>query len=291
MNNRILYKIALLLTSLILALTPLPIWAASCVVLTCCNVGMFSSFMSVLGMLDYYDTDHLSGAKVDFGVDGSFGLYHDPSLGPNWWDYYFEPIDLGQHNGEPIYTLNGPQGSDFAMHIEFQVPRKRANWLISRYVHVKPHILEKVDNFVLKNFLKDATIGIHFRGTDKEEAPRAAYEAFNEYIEVWRIIFDQPNAKIFIATDDQGFLNYMNALYPNQVVSYECFRSSDGQPVHFVGRDNYKKGEEALIDCLLLSRCNVLIKSSSNLSLCSAYFNPDMPMVHMTTRPWHEPLE
>ena len=38
-------------------------------------------------------------------------------------------------------------------------------------------------------------------------------------------------------------------------------------------KNNYKKGEDALMDCLLLSRCSFLLKSSSALSQFAVYFN------------------
>ena len=40
--------------------------------------------------------------------------------------------------------------------------------------------------------------------------------------------------------------------------------------------DNYKKGEDALVDALLLSCANFIIKPASALSEFSVYFNPDL---------------
>ena len=41
----------------------------------------------------------------------------------------------------------------------------------------------------------------------------------------------------------------------------------------------FQKGEDAVLDCLLLSRCQVLIRTASNLSQCSALINPDVPEI------------
>ena len=41
--------------------------------------------------------------------------------------------------------------------------------------------------------------------------------------------------------------------------------------------NNYQKGLDAVIDCLLLSRTQFLIRTASNLSLCAAMFNSRVP--------------
>lgn len=100
--------------------------------------------------------------------------------------------------------------------------------------------------------------------------------------------------KVFIATDEQSLLDYMTLHYPSKVIYYEgSERSINGVCVHLSGHGGspYKKGEDALIDCLLLSKTDIILKTSSNLSLCATYFNPDIPVVHITARHWHPPLE
>jgi hypothetical protein len=46
-----------------------------------------------------------------------------------------------------------------------------------------------------------------------------------------------------------------------------------------LGEGNYRKGEEALINCLLLSRCCALIRTTSFLSAWASIFNPALPIV------------
>ena len=38
-----------------------------------------------------------------------------------------------------------------------------------------------------------------------------------------------------------------------------------------------REGLDAVVDCLLLSRAHTLIRTASNLSLCSTLFNPSLP--------------
>ena len=76
----------------------------------------------------------------------------------------------------------------------------------------------------------------------------------------------------------------MNYVFGDKVCFYSSQRSKDGKPVHYNSEDPYRVGEEALIDCLLLSRTNLLVRTSSNLSLCARYFNPSIPSIEVSVR-------
>ena len=66
------------------------------------------------------------------------------------------------------------------------------------------------------------------------------------------------NFTIFVATDEEPFLQFMKTKFRRRLVYYkDAYRSDDGQPLHFnQALSAYKKGEDALLDCLLLSKCN-----------------------------------
>ena len=70
----------------------------------------------------------------------------------------------------------------------------------------------------------------------------------------------------------------MHVRFPGQLLVRDMFRSRDGRPIDVVNTDNnYQKGLDAVIDCLLLSRTQFLIRTASNLSLCAAMFNSRVP--------------
>jgi len=61
-------------------------------------------------------------------------------------------------------------------------------------------------------------------------------------------------------------------------------RSATNQVVHTgPNRNPYECGEASIIDCILLSQTNVLIRTASNLSECSRYFNPELPVIIVGT--------
>ena len=261
-------------------------------IVTCgADCGMFRTFASLTGLLHLYDLGYYGGLKVDCGLDG---LYYDAAYGPNWWEYYFEPISIGDEtNTIPVLTANGPVGIDCAMLTEFQLNKKQVNEIINKYIRIKPYIQNKINDYVNSHFRTSFVIGVHYRGTDKSiEAPRVTYQAMASLISKEAKKHKRKSVKVFIATDEQPFLAYMKKLYPAHVVSYEdAIHSTSATPIHKTVGQKYKKGEDALMDCLLLSKCHVLIKTSSNLSLVSTYFNPLMPVIHASQRPWKAPIE
>lgn len=245
------------------------------------SLGMFAAANQVLGQLYMFETGQLprvSGLTVDFDT---YGLYYDPSRGPNWWTYYFEPIYIGK-KARLVYPTKKQYTAGWKRRMF--ITKETAAQLVKKYIHIKPHIQQKIDEFTSKYFLDYYTIGIHYRGTDKaKEAPRIEYETVFEEIE--KQIPQEEHYVLFIATDEADFLEEARKKYPNRVVAIDAQRSnSGGLGVHFANKNNYTIGEEALIDACLLSKCDILIRTSSNLSLWSTYFNPDLPVVLLNHR-------
>ena len=159
---------------------------------------------------------------------------------------------------------------------------EHAHRLFKTYYRVKDRIQSYVDNFVATEFTGDGVIGLHFRGTDKksEADPVDWSRCFRS---VMKLATDRPEMKkVFISSDDPRFIDWFvreaNCSL-SVIVHPDEERSRDGQPVHktAVG-SNYWKGFEALVNCLLLSRCAALIRTASFLSGWSSVFNPELPI-------------
>jgi hypothetical protein len=239
------------------------------------NMGMFAAALEILGQLLIYETQDpvkIEGLLVDFGT---YGLYYDPEHGPNWWNYFFEPVRVGEW--EKAISLNKKDYFQ-AFKKRKQLTRIQAAELVKKYIRVKKHFLEKVEEFVSRHFDDVYVIGVHYRGTDKRrEAPRVSYE------EIFQAIVDHlpknREWRIFAATDEQPFLEEINRAFPGSIIACEAHRSINEKGIHFCRENPYAVGEEALMDALLLSRCDLLIRTSSNLSLWSTYLNPVLPTI------------
>ncbi len=247
------------------------------------GTGMFAVLDEALTLVAGYEWGYFSSIEINFE---KMGLYYDAAHGANWWTYYFSPIKIGEQKVHPQKISS--VSYDTILHPETsKINRLEANQLIKKYFHIKSHIKKMTDQFVKDNFDNHYIIGIHYRGTDKiSEAPRVSYEKTTE--ELNRVIetLNEKDYRIFVATDEAAFLKHIKTKFPRKIIyNKEAIRSLDGKPVHFDDSQNkYEIGENALIDCLLLSRTNILIRTSSNLSRWSTYFNPHIPVIEISKR-------
>jgi len=251
--------------------------------------GMFSIFDDVFDLIKRYEIGHYKGIEVDFDDQG---LYYEPSRGKNWWSYYCKPVSIGKKNNiKKIMYPNKPRYIIFLKKEDMH--RKEIFNSIQKYFQVKPNIQTKIDVFEKENFKDYFVISVHYRGTDKKaEASHVPYEKVPE--EIFKVMktYGNKKYKIFVATDEQAFLNYMITLFGDRVCyNKDALRSTNGKPIHKDKNfSRYKCGEDAIIDCILLSKGSYLIRTSSNLSRWSTYFNPNIPGVKLNSQFLYEKI-
>jgi hypothetical protein len=216
-------------------------------------------------------------------------FYRSPARGKNWFAYYFghnriDPTERElaslKKRGKIIRIEGRNHINEFArgdasreIANEFSTFAE-ARRLFAKYFHIKPEVSARVDEFAASNFDPAGQLGMHFRGTDHHRESEfvdkrlmvdAAIEHFAAY------------ESIFIATDEPQFADYVRSLLPGKrLLTYRA------EPVEHHTRDsgdNYRKGLHAVIDCLLLARCQALIKTPSALSAWSKLFGPDLDLV------------
>ena len=244
------------------------------------EAGLFSVFNDVLALLKFYDLGYYQGIEVDFGERG---IYYDPKIGPNWWNYYCEPICYG----EKINIQSVIGDVPFSRHCEAEkhTTREEGYYLINKYIRWKPELQQKIDQLQDHLFQDRYIIGVHYRGTDKmEEARIVPYKKVLSKI-IKHLKEKVPSHyKIFVATDEEPFLNYLKSYFGEKVCCTDAMRATTKIPIHLNNSDPYKCGEEAIIDAVLLSRTNFLIRTSSNLSFWSLFLNPNLPVVELNHR-------
>ncbi len=227
------------------------------------ETGMFGMVNYVVSILSAYERNKIDELIIDFDHRG---VFYEEERGPNWWEYYFAPIRLQQHNERKLHLDGLPEREAY-----FQ--------LISKYVKFKPFLIEEANTFARRHFQTKYLIGIHFRGTDKHiEAKRTPYIKIKHEID--RLIAKKKLRffKIFVATDESAFLDFICEKYPNRVITANAKRSDNRmQPLHFTDIERFERGKEAIIDCLLLSKCDYLIRTASNLSATATFINPKLP--------------
>ncbi len=154
---------------------------------------------------------------------------------------------------------------------------KSANKLLFENYTVSDSLKSEMDEFINANFKNVKVLGVHYRGTDKEgEAPRLQEDLL--FHEIQKFI-ESGYSKIFISTDEIAVLDKVKRNFHQVPVIYrkDAFRSADGDQFHRK-QENPKEliNHDALMNILLLSQTDFLIKTASIMSDCCFIFNPSL---------------
>ena len=237
-----------------------------------------------------------------FGLRPAVSLsspFYTSRKGDNWLTYHFEGCALPE--GQESLSADGVRISRVSTigHLGMptnygeQMTLDDANRLLRKNLNVKKEIQDYVDSFIARHFSSKQVVGVHYRGTDKgAEAPPVTFEDVART--VWAYLRVNPVVEaIFVASDEEKFIDRMREEFSQvDVICHDdTLRSRDGTAAHtrVVERENYLKGREALINCLLLSRCKALIRTASFLSGWSSVFNPRLPVI-MLNQPYDNKL-
>lgn len=157
-----------------------------------------------------------------------------------------------------------------------------AHDLFFEYFDISYVILDKVD--AIYDLFGKKTLGIHFRGTDKhKEADYISQENVIKNIMAFLTIENDFDT-IFIAADEESFISKIkqacldkkkyNLIFTNSI------RSHNKNPIH-LHNTGIVLAQEAMIDSLLLSKCNYVIKTSSCLSDWVKIWNPSIEVYNL----------
>lgn len=242
--------------------------------------GLGADFNNVLSLLHLYEMGLCAGVETDYQKTGN---YYDPRYGENWWNYYFEPLKVGNEQGSSICEhksfANGALSSLVAT-------REENFELIQKYIRIKPHILERVQVFEQNFFTAPFVLGVFHRGTDKHiDATTISYDEVGEKVEkmLKMVPFPRSDYSLFVTSDEERFIPYMENRFGPILYLKNKFRAEDATPIHFNHANPYQSGEDALVDCLLFSKTDLMMRMHSNLSDLSTFFSPKTPEILMNT--------
>ena len=187
----------------------------------------------------------------------------------NAWEYYFRQtssVPLREvYASRHVFFCDGkyPAGFNFSV---TSIPGSREAF--DRHVKILPDIENSVRIWMEK--FGTRTLGIHFRGQEQNRTPEHPFGPTKRQIldAARRLIREGNFDRIFLVTEDQGYLDLFRRKFGNAVIATDSFRTRGEnayrvwpRPLH-----RYILGREVLVDALLLSRCQALITSGSNVS-------------------------
>ncbi len=167
----------------------------------------------------------------------------------------------------------------------------KANKIFDKYFKFNDFIINEVNKLNINN----KTLGVHYRGTDKNyDTSQANFITTKEMVLiVTDYIKNNDVEKIFCCSDEQVFINEVTRLFPNKVIQYKQLRSPEAvnYGLFRYGQNNVNKDfltNACIIDMLALSKCKTVIKSSSALSCFSKILNPSLQLYTVSAMkyPW-----
>ncbi len=203
----------------------------------------------------------------------------------NVWEYYFEQpckISLDEVYKSKNVILSGWKLSDD--------PSKKPDidyydhdytYDIFKYAPIKKYILDIADNKIFSDDIANM-IGVFIRGTDYthlkpaghavQPSKEMAAEKVDEFLKKY------PASKIFLATEDEGILNFFKARYKDLIYTTDenVIKNYSGQNYltdEIKGVNKYKFGLDYLVKMICLANCKYLIASLAAGSFFAELFN------------------
>ncbi len=229
------------------------------------NYNIFQQLAIVVGLLDKYEEKEYAGLKVDFGTDGK---YYSRFLGNNWWEYFFKKVEVGDTHKERCRIKKFEKTALSCS--TFQFDTERAHYLIQKYIFIQPKIVKEIAAFETEYLNDSFTIGVNYikNNTSAYSVPTVQYKLIYEILLVHLV--EKPNVKIFVHTNDARFYAFLKVKHPDNVMRYK-------EETNFELPAD--EAEHELINCLLLSKADLLICTPSRFSLTVSQFNPSLPMI------------
>lgn len=263
--------------------------------------GFFAEMNKVLGALIYHDNLGIRRCHVQW-THGFFPYKDDPD--GNAWDLYFEPIENQTiHDDEVTQQVGGTDSHEihdqvcvahWTRYDDYLPYRTHVNSILQKYIKVKQHILDEVEEFYQQHLQGKVCIGVHVRNAraHQHEAPHGhpGYHVYQH--EINQILAQHPHDEviIFFASDSHKAVNYFKSIYGDKLVHLDTYRAQgDEDPALMYENGNYwyshpqeyhqrkpgyRGGKGILMDCLLLAKCDYFIHITSSVATNVCFFNP-----------------
>lgn len=257
--------------------------------------------------IQYYS--HNYGSYPNFNVIGDLiELNYIPSV--NKTNNQFEELNCLAGLCRKICG-NQTSNEDTTLFSSYKDDFKLANQYFFKYFKFNQEIINVTNKFV-EQFVNKKVLGLHYRGTDKNKVKWVTHINIDEFIKIIDYHLEKNNYNIiFISTDDNNFINAMNEKYIGnyEILFYDELKNEENNNSIHLNRlalmenkvkeiknnigniekmieleNNLKKEtlinkfllQNVIINSLILSKCDCVLKTHSQVSAYSKIFNPDL---------------
>jgi hypothetical protein len=210
----------------------------------------------------------------------------------NCWEYYFEQekIDSNEQfiktNSKALGKIGYANGDDFLYPENFINIKNK----FYKSFHLKPYIIERLDDFYFKNLQNKITLGVQIRLTDMIKHHKVS--GLDTYIKkIKEILTIHPEIEqVFVSTDDNNSIDVLKKSIDKRVIYYEDMFRADSSNPHTNPYDRYnslreyhkyKLALEGILEIFTLSKCDYMLKADvSALSMVASILSENIKKVY-----------
>lgn len=177
---------------------------------------------------------------------------------------------------------------DYGLYNPTKQCREYVNSLIKKYIKLNDVVQEKLEKFYIDNIQNKNVIGIHCRHGHGMRAAQG-HKPLKKYLKITSQYIDaNPDCRVFVCSESGDIVSKFREAFGKRVFSYSSLLCKGRVEFNIPQRKVNKllrlnkpvagplPGEEAIIDCILLSRCNLMVHGISNLSSAAMYWNVNL---------------
>jgi len=236
------------------------------------NAGFFSCLLGII----YYAFVNIKNDCVPYILWQNPKYMNNPN--DNVFDYFFDQKNVLISNNCKIINENGlrindilklAKSNNFTFREQMNIMFYKVCKLNNNYRYIIDEYCNKYD--IINKF------GIHIRRTDRYVGGKGLIYAGPNLDLINKYLINKNINNLYLATDCTDTHNlFSNNFNCN---SYASIRSNGIKGIHdnnYITNGNKIKGEEALIESYLLSKCKYLIRTTSNFTIFSLILNPQL---------------
>lgn len=213
---------------------------------------------------------------------GFYQFYKNPTIDRNqkYYKDYSHVVDL-----EDIRYFKNTQICGFILDKEM---RKYINFLSKKYLILRPHISNKID-FLSKKFKNKKVLGVHIRQTDLHTSKLDNKLDHPINIDIYLKEIDKNISNydmLYLMSDNKKSIGIVKNNFKNiEIFNVNTSLSEKENDQPLFRQENvinkYKLGEDIIIETELLSKCDKIIITNSNISSYTLINNIDIKFQYL----------
>jgi len=243
------------------------------------GAGLFSNLIFVLNHLKISEK-HKFIPFID--MENFPTIYNEPKNidgTKNSWEYYFH--QTSKKSAIEIKKSKNVIRTNSLFYKDFTSNPKKLRRIFKRKIRIKDQYLKFVQSYYNKNIKGNKVLAIHYRGTSYKTSAGHPYPpTFKQmsYI-IDKFILKNKYNKIFLCTEDKEMFNLLKKRYSKKIIYIESYRSFLDDAFRIYPRKNHRfmLGKEILIEALIMSKCDGLLSTETNVSNFIKIINNNKP--------------